>query len=181
MTGSRQRAVFVGTRRRSPARRSPQERGDAKGPNPTDRGKRGTKHHLVTDAEGTPLNSSISGANRNDSGVLEATLDAALGASGGKRYKPRPRLGMFHADKACAGLPIRRAFRRCSIKLRIACKGVGDSIRPGRHRWVVERTFARMASFRRLIIRYKRGADIHLAFDTFATALICREQIRRLC
>ncbi|KAA2212829.1 hypothetical protein F0Q34_11890 [Pseudoroseomonas oryzae] len=32
--------------------------------------------------------------------------------------------------------------------------------------------------FRRLTIRYKRCADIHLAF-TFASALFCHNQIRR--
>jgi hypothetical protein len=31
------------------------KRGDATDPNPTDRGKPGTKRHLVVDARGTPL------------------------------------------------------------------------------------------------------------------------------
>ena len=38
----------------------------AVGPNPTDRGKQGTKHHLVVDEQGTPLAAALSGANRND-------------------------------------------------------------------------------------------------------------------
>nr|WP_246687684.1 IS5 family transposase [Methylorubrum extorquens] len=37
------------------------------GPNPTDRGKPGTKRHLVVDARGTPLGVVLSGANTHDS------------------------------------------------------------------------------------------------------------------
>ena len=33
------------------------------GPNPTDRGKPGTKHHMVTDKKGLPLTESITSAN----------------------------------------------------------------------------------------------------------------------
>jgi transposase len=43
----------------------------------------------------------------------------------------------------------------------------------GRHRWVVERTFAWLNRFRRLMIRYERFADLYLAFLDLACALIC--------
>ena len=37
------------------------------GPNPrTDRGKLGRKHHVLTDAQGTPLAAILTGANRHD-------------------------------------------------------------------------------------------------------------------
>ena len=36
--------------------------GSATGPNPTDRGKPGTKRHLVVDANGTPLGLTLTGA-----------------------------------------------------------------------------------------------------------------------
>jgi transposase len=48
-------------------------------------------------------------------------------------------------------------------------------------RWVVERTFAWMARFCRLALRYERRADIHLALATLAAALICLKQIRQFC
>ena len=60
--------------------------------------------------------------------------------------------------------------------------------RCGRHcfvvlpkRWIVERTLAWLARFRRLTIRYERRADLHLAFTTLACALICRTQAKRFC
>ena len=50
--------------------------GSATGPNPPDRGKAGTKRHVVVDRVGPPLSLSLSGANRHDNLVLAPTLDA---------------------------------------------------------------------------------------------------------
>ena len=49
---------------------------------------------------------------------------------------------------------------------RIARRGRDSSQHLGRHRWVVERTFAWLNRFRRLRVRYERRADIHQAFLT---------------
>ena len=43
----------------------------------------------------------------------------------------------------------------------------------GRWRQVVERTLAWLNQFRRLRVRYEKGADIHEAFLSLACALIC--------
>ena len=56
---------------------------------------------------------------------------------------------------------------------------IGFQVLP--RRWVVERSFAWLARFRRLSIRYERRADLHLAFTTLACAFICLRQIRRFC
>ncbi|PXW57733.1 DDE family transposase [Methylobacterium sp. B4] len=56
--------------------------------------------------------------------------------------------------------------------------GIESSQRLGRHRWVVERTLAWLARFRRLAIRYERRADIHLAFTTLACAAATLNQCR---
>ena len=58
---------------------------------------------------------------------------------------------------------------------------IESSQKLGRHHWVVERTLAWLARFRRLTERYERRADIHLAFTTLGYALICLNQIRRFC
>ena len=42
------------------------------GPNPTDRGKLGTKRHVLTDQKGIPLSASITGANTHD---MKAAID----------------------------------------------------------------------------------------------------------
>ena len=56
--------------------RARQKGGDEVGPNPTGRGKPGTKRHPVVDARGTLFGVTLSGANRHDSMALAATLDA---------------------------------------------------------------------------------------------------------
>jgi transposase len=51
--------------------------GQGTGKNPTDRGKLGWKWSMLTDRHGIPLGWTIDGANRNDSILLEPTLDNA--------------------------------------------------------------------------------------------------------
>ncbi len=46
------------------------EKGDLTGPNPVDRGKYGSKIHLITERTGLPLSVGISGANVHDSQAL---------------------------------------------------------------------------------------------------------------
>jgi len=48
--------------------------GEKTGPNPTDRGKAGTKRSVLVNAQGLPLGIVISGANTPDGRLLEATL-----------------------------------------------------------------------------------------------------------
>ena len=48
------------------------------GPNPTDRGKAGTKRSLLVEGQGGPLSVVIAGANVHDTKLLEATLDAIV-------------------------------------------------------------------------------------------------------
>jgi transposase len=43
----------------------------------------------------------------------------------------------------------------------------------GRYRWVVERTFAWLHQFKRLLVRYDRRHEIHLAFLALACCLLC--------
>jgi len=118
--------------------------------------------------------------------MLAPTLDAVPGLRSGRRGRPRRRPGKLHADKAYDHRRCRCECRARGIVPRIARRGIErreieSSTRLGRHRWVVERTFAWLARYRRLTVRYERRADIHLAFTTLACALICMGQIRRFC
>ncbi|ENZ94497.1 transposase [Xanthomonas fragariae LMG 25863] len=58
------------------------------GPNPTDRGKLGSKRHLIVDRNGIPLAVCVTGANRHDSVVFEELIDA-LPPIGGKPGRQR--------------------------------------------------------------------------------------------
>jgi len=59
-------------------KRSPEGESEATGSNPNDRGKSGTKRHLLTDQNGIPLSVVISGANRHDMKKLDDLLEATL-------------------------------------------------------------------------------------------------------
>jgi hypothetical protein len=48
------------------------------GANPTDRGKKGTKRSLLTDAKGIPLSVVTDGVNRHDKMFVKKTLDAII-------------------------------------------------------------------------------------------------------
>lgn len=64
-------------------------------------------------------------------------------------------------------------MRKRGIKARIARRGIDSSERLGRHRWVVERTLAWLARYRRLSLRYEQRDDIHEAFFHLGCSLIC--------
>ena len=150
------------------------------GPNPTDRGKPGTKRHVVVDRRGTPLGLRLSAANRHDSMMLASTLDAVPGVRHGRGW-PRKRPKKLHADKAYDHRRCRAECRARSVKPRIARRGVASSQRLGQHRWVVKRTFAWLNQLRRLTVRYERRVDIHEAFVTLGRALVRLNQISRSC
>lgn len=165
--------------RRRP-QRAGKKGGEALGPNPTDRGRPGTKHHLIVDANGIPLAARTSPANVHDSCLFETMLDAIGPIRTGRRGRPRRRPGKVHADKGYDYARCRAACAKRGIEHRIARIGIESKERLGRYRWVVERTFAWLAKFRRLSVRYERRADIHCALLELGCALICWNYLRRL-
>ena len=143
------------------------------GKNPTDKGKPGSKQHVISDAQGVPLASRLTAANVHDSMVFEPMLDAVPPLKTGRRGRPRRRPDKAHADKGYDYRKCRDACRRRGIKHRIARRGVESKEKLGRHRWVIERTFAWLARYRRLTIRYERLPAMHHAFLHLGCALIC--------
>jgi hypothetical protein len=66
------------------------EGGEDTGPNPTDRGKFGSKHHVLTDAQGIPLAAKVTAANVNEVTQLLPLVDAVPPVAG-KPGHPRRR------------------------------------------------------------------------------------------
>lgn len=155
--------------------------GEDTGPNPTDRGKAGSKYHLVVDLQGVPLAVQLSAANVHDSRLLEPLVDAIppVWRPVGEPGRPRRRPTKVHGDKGYDYPVLRRASRRRGITPRIARRGVESSERLGRHRRVVERTIAWVLAFRRLTVRSDRQAASVLAVLHLACALICVRFLRR--
>jgi transposase len=117
----------------------------------------------------------LTAANVHDSKVLEEAVDSIepIKRPRGRPGRPRKRPNKLHADKAYDFPRCRKALRRRGIIPRIARRGIDSSERLGRHRWVVERTLAWLAKYRRLTIRYERRDDIHEAFLHLGYSLVC--------
>jgi transposase len=122
-----------------------------------------------------------------DRGQLQRQPDAGSyprrGPRGGtgRRGRPRRRPDKLHADKGYDHRRCRHECRARNITPRIAHRGIESSQHLGSRRWIVERTLAWLARFRRRTIRYERRADLHLAFTRLACVLICRAQLKRFC
>jgi transposase len=162
-------------RQRRQPERPGQKGGEATGPNPTDRGKPGSKYHLVVDKRGIPLAVRLSAANAHDATQLLPLVDQIPPIIGprGRPGRPRKRPAKLHADKAYDASTLRRALRARGITPRIARRGIDSSERLGRHRWVVERTLAWLLGCRRLGVRYERRADLLQGLLHLACALVC--------
>lgn len=147
------------------------------GPNPTDRGKRGTKYHLLVDRAGQPLNVVVSGADRHDSMFIEPLLDTMPAIKVGGRGHPRRRPVKLHGDKGYDNRRCRAYLRRRGITARIARIGIESSQRPGRHRWVVEPAIGWLTSYRRLALRYDRSEKTITALARLAVTLIAARHL----
>jgi transposase len=144
--------------------------GGKTGPNPTDRGRKGSKHHLLTDRQGIPLVAKLTAANVNEGTLLPEMVDAVPPGAGPATAARRP--AKLHADKAYDARTNRAALLARHIQPRIARKGIESSTRLGRYRYVVERSFAWLHQFRRLATRHDRRPDGQQAFLTLGAVLI---------
>jgi transposase len=146
--------------------------GEATGPSLVDRSKPGSKHHVITDAHGIPLASSVTAANCND--VTEmAPLVNKLPEVAGKVGHPKRRPDALQGDLAYDSEPHREGLRKMGIEPVLPEKGIDEDSGLGETRWPVERTLAWIHQNRRLRIRYERRPDIHQALLTLACIKIC--------
>jgi transposase len=125
--------------------------GPGTGPNPTDRGKLGHKWSILVDANGVPYGLALAGANRNDSILLEPTLDDA--AKRGLLLET----GTLWLD---------RGYDSAATRARLEARGITDAIiakkrprgtsggptpkQPMGLRWPVERTNSWLSNFGQL-------------------------------
>ncbi len=147
-------------------------RGEKTGPNPTDRAKAGSKHHLLTDAQGIPLAALATSANTNEVTQVVPLLDA-IPPVRGKVGRPRRRPMQLQGDRGYDSDPLRRLLRQRGIQPVLARRYTEHGSGLGVTRWVVERSLAWLHQFRRLRVRDERRDDIHAAFLTLGCALIC--------
>jgi transposase len=122
--------------------------GDLTGPNPTDRGKRGTKYHVAVDGDGVPVACAATAANVNDTLVFERLFLAAFAVVA--------RVRAVFADKGYDAERHRDLCRTFGAKPRIHKRGRPRGSGLGKRRWPVERSLAWILENRRLALRYDR-------------------------
>jgi transposase len=156
----------------------PGEKGGSEtGPSPVDRAKNGSKHHLLVDAGGIPLAFTLTGGNRNDVTQLIPLIEA-VPAVRGRVGRPRRRPERVTADRGYDHDKYRRQLRQRGIRPEIARRQTKHGSGLGRARWVVERTFAWLHHFKRLLVRYDRRAEIHEAFLAIGCCLVCFRRLQ---
>lgn len=146
--------------------------GETTGKNPTDCGKLGTKHHIMTDAQGIPLATTFTGSNVPDVNELLHVVDEVPSVHG-KVGHPRSRPDELFGDRGYDSDPHRQKLRNRGIVPRIARRQTEHGSGLGIYRWVVERTISWLHSFRRLRLRTDRNHEVQAAFLALGSALIC--------
>lgn len=145
--------------------------GEATAKNPTDRGKLGTKHQVLTDSHGIPLTVQATGANVNDvQGLLPLvnSVPPVCGKVGHPQFRPKE----LFADRGYDSNSHREQLRRWHIRPRIARRFTENGSGLGVVRWVVERTISWLHGFRRLRLRTDRNGSVHRAFIALASSII---------
>lgn len=155
--------------------------GAARGPNPTDRAKQGTKKSVIVERTGGPLGVMIAGANVHDTKLLEQTIAAIVV----ERPDPEEVTQQLCLDKgydnptgegACEQAGYIPHIRRIGEE---KLDAAGEKTHPAR-RWVVERTIAWLQKCRALLIRYDKKAGNYLALIQLACALLWARRLHRL-
>jgi len=157
--------------------------GDAVGPNPPDRGKKGVKRSLRGERTGGPGAGVGAGANGHDCQLLAQTIDASVV----ERPAPTPERPQHvcldkgddnptgHTAVAAHGSvpPIRRIGEEKRDEH-------GETRSPAR-RWVGERTLAWLSKCRALLVRSAKKASNSLALLKLACILIWFRRVHQLC
>ena len=155
--------------------------GNKTGPNPTDRGKVGTKRHLLVDGRGVPLAVHLSGANRHDITGLEHLI----GEEGMLVARPEPaeqRSQHLCLDKAYDAEEAESLLERSGYTGHIKRQGekdepgVGEVVHPAR-RWKVERSISWLNNMRKLRVRWEKKAQNYRGLWLLAAALITYRRV----
>ena len=136
----------------------------------------------VVDGHGTPIGLLVASAQQAEIRLAEPTLATICVPQ--RRGRPKTRPKELVADKGYDSQPFRERLRCRGIRPCIPHRR-GKKSRRGRkadlagyrERWHVERAFAWLGSFRRVLVRYERHTALYLAFVTVAAIMVA---LRRL-
>jgi len=157
-------------------------RGRKKGPNPTDRGKPGTKKSLLVEAEGGPLAVTIEAANVHDSKLLKETLEAVVVARPEPTEEEPQHLCLDKGYDNPSGHTAAEEAGYVPHIRRIGEEKLDDKGRKRRpaRRWVVERTLGWLQKCRAILVRYDKNWQNYLGLIQLACGLLWYRRFHRL-
>jgi transposase len=162
--------------------RSGEKRGSKVGK--TKRGK-GTKWMVVVDGQGVPLGKQLYSASPHEARLAEETVTSIRVTRRRRGGRPRQKPQRVIGDRSYDSDPLRARLAARGIEL-IAphrCNRSkprtqdGRALRRYRRRWIVERTFAWLGNYRRLVVRYDRSITIYEAFFHIACFMIVLRRV----
>ena len=132
------------------------------------------KRSVLTEGHGVPIGLAVAGANRHDMKLVRETIDSLV------VERPEP------TDEQPQGMCLDKGYDYQEVRDTLAEFGFTAHIRSRgeeakaikreagfrARRWVVERTQCWMNCFRRILIRWEKKPENHIAFLHFACALI---------
>ena len=143
--------------------------GELTGPNPTDRGKAGTKYHVVASTDGLPLGVVPSAANVHDTRRFPHLLRLALAVCAA--------IGKLYADAAYDSVDNRGLCLRDGIQPRIREVGRPHGSGLGSVRCIVEHDCAWLLANKRLDRRHDRLGRVILALLTAACIFVIANRL----
>ncbi len=146
--------------------------GEATGPSPVDRRKKGTKFTLLVDRDGVPLVIRAVPANRSDQLEILPTV-VSFPEVGGQPGRPRTHPEALYADAGFDCEATRSILRWLGIEPHIRHQKQEHGSHLGRVRWVVERTISWIKGLRRMRVRYDRSGISIDAWTSIAAAVVC--------
>jgi transposase len=146
--------------------------GEQTGPSPVDRGKKGSKHTVMVDKNGTPLAVHTAGANQSDQNeIIPIVLD--FPKVKGKPGRPKEMPDEVYADRGYDNDAVRAILAWLGVETHIARRNTEHGSGLGKVRWVVERTISWIKGLRRMRVRYDRLGEAQDAWNTLAVSVIC--------
>lgn len=148
------------------------------GRNPTDRGKNGSKRHILVDERGVPLSIVVTGANRHDVSQLATVLEGRIACCPEELDVTENLCADAGYVEEEARKTIENAGYIAHVRPRgeeISEKERNPSYRP--RRWIVEVSLSWFNRFRKLVVRYEKKHATHMALTQLAAAIIALRKI----
>jgi transposase len=140
---------------------------------------------VVVDCAGLPLGDHLHSASPSEVRLVEVTLETIRVGRRHQPGRPRQKPKRIIADRGYDSDPLRKQLARHGIELiaphrKNRCKSPTQddcALRRYKRRWTVERTFAWLGNFRRLVLRYDRSLTIYRAFFHIACFMIVLRRV----